>query len=122
MLNDMAAQGDIQYLQTHWIEHINVLSAVFILIASDIILTPYPWLTSPSPVCREADLVTAHEFGHNWGSEHDPDMPECSPSASKGGSYLMYTYSVSGYDLNNKVREPLSTRALRGMKGVRDQS
>ena len=47
--------------------------------------------------------MTAHEFGHNWGSEHDPDMPECSPSASKGGSYLMYTYSVSGYDLNNKV-------------------
>jgi hypothetical protein len=46
---------------------------------------------------------TAHEFGHNWGSEHDPDNPECSPSASQGGSYLMYTYSVSGYDLNNKV-------------------
>ena len=30
---------------------------------------------------READLVTAHEFGHNWGSEHDPDVPECSASA-----------------------------------------
>ncbi|CAL8144460.1 unnamed protein product [Orchesella dallaii] len=55
-------------------------------------------------ITREADLVTAHEFGHNWGSEHDPDNPECSPSASQGGSYLMYTYSVSGYDLNNKVR------------------
>lgn len=55
-------------------------------------------------ITREADLVTAHEFGHNWGSEHDPDMPECSPSASQGGSYLMYTYSVSGYDVNNKVR------------------
>ena len=24
-------------------------------------------------ITREADLVTAHEFGHNWGSEHDPD-------------------------------------------------
>lgn len=21
-------------------------------------------------ITREADLVTAHEFGHNWGSEH----------------------------------------------------
>ena len=52
---------------------------------------------------READLVTAHELGHNWGSEHDPDLPECSPPASQGGSYLMYTYSVSGYDVNNKV-------------------
>lgn len=47
--------------------------------------------------------MTAHEFGHNWGSEHDPDIPECSPSASQGGSFLMYTYSVSGYDVNNKV-------------------
>lgn len=54
-------------------------------------------------ITREADLVTAHEFGHNWGSEHDPDIPECSPSSSQGGSYLMYTYSVSGYDINNKV-------------------
>ena len=53
---------------------------------------------------READLVTAHELGHNWGSEHDPDLPECSPPASQGGSYLMYTYSVSGYDVNNKVK------------------
>ena len=26
--------------------------------------------------------MTAHEFGHNWGSEHDPDVPECSPSVS----------------------------------------
>ena len=35
-------------------------------------------------ITREADLVTAHEFGHNWGSEHDPDSNECSPSASQG--------------------------------------
>lgn len=56
-------------------------------------------------ITREADLVTAHEFGHNWGSEHDPDIQECSPSASQGGSYLMYTYSVSGYDVNNKVNK-----------------
>ena len=27
--------------------------------------------------------MTAHEFGHNWGSEHDPDTSECSPSASQ---------------------------------------
>ena len=62
---------------------------------------------------READLVTAHEFGHNWGSEHDPDVPECSPSASHGGSYLMYTYSVSGYDVNNKKFSPCSLRFIR---------
>ncbi|XP_039295084.1 ADAM 17-like protease isoform X3 [Nilaparvata lugens] len=64
-------------------------------------------------ITREADLVTAHEFGHNWGSEHDPDINECSPSASQGGSYLMYTYSVSGYDVNNKRFSPCSLRSIR---------
>ncbi|KYM82905.1 ADAM 17-like protease [Atta colombica] len=64
-------------------------------------------------ITREADLVTAHEFGHNWGSEHDPDISECSPSASQGGSYLMYTYSVSGYDVNNKRFSPCSLRSIR---------
>uniref|UniRef100_A0A1B6LAR2 Peptidase M12B domain-containing protein n=1 Tax=Graphocephala atropunctata TaxID=36148 RepID=A0A1B6LAR2_9HEMI len=64
-------------------------------------------------ITREADLVTAHEFGHNWGSEHDPDIPECSPSASQGGSFLMYTYSVSGYDVNNKRFSPCSLRSIR---------
>jgi len=57
--------------------------------------------------------VTAHEFGHNWGSEHDPDVPECSPGASQGGSFLMYTYSVSGYDVNNKRFSPCSLRSIR---------
>ena len=57
--------------------------------------------------------MTAHEFGHNWGSEHDPDSSECSPSASQGGSYLMYTYSVSGYDINNKKFSPCSLRFIR---------
>ncbi|CAG2123454.1 unnamed protein product, partial [Medioppia subpectinata] len=32
-------------------------------------------------ITREAVLVTAHEFGHNWGSEHDPHTEECSPPA-----------------------------------------
>ncbi|XP_045775593.1 ADAM 17-like protease [Maniola jurtina] len=64
-------------------------------------------------ITREADLVTAHEFGHNWGSEHDPDVAECSPAASHGGSYLMYTYSVSGYDVNNKRFSPCSLRSIR---------
>lgn len=54
-------------------------------------------------ITKEMMLVTAHEFGHNWGSEHDPHTKMCSPGADDGGSYLMYTYSVSGYDPNNKV-------------------
>ena len=42
-------------------------------------------------------------LGHNWGSEHDPDTSECSPSSAGGGKYIMYTYSVSGIDSNNQV-------------------
>lgn len=51
---------------------------------------------------QQAELVTAHELGHNWGAEHDPDTSSCSPSSLFGsGKYLMYAYSVSGYDSNN---------------------
>ncbi|XP_044761220.1 ADAM 17-like protease [Coccinella septempunctata] len=64
-------------------------------------------------ITREAELVTAHEFGHNWGSEHDPDIPECSPSSRNNGSYLMYSYSVTGYDKNNKEFSPCSIRSIR---------
>ncbi|CAG0903094.1 unnamed protein product [Darwinula stevensoni] len=66
-------------------------------------------------ITREAALVTAHEFGHNWGSEHDPDLPECSPRASAGGSYIMYTYSVSGFDINNQKFSPCSLRSIRAV-------
>ncbi len=53
---------------------------------------------------REAELVTAHEFGHNWGSEHDPVDSVCSPeSGPGGGNYLMYAYSNQGHDRNNNV-------------------
>lgn len=61
---------------------------------------------------QEADLVTTHEFGHNWGSEHDPDTTECSPNAFKGGKHIMYTYSVSGYDPNNHIFSPCSRRSM----------
>ncbi|CAG0914539.1 unnamed protein product [Notodromas monacha] len=54
----------------------------------------------------EADLITAHELGHAWGSEHDPDTAECSPSAGPGGKYLMHAYSVSGTLPNHKVSLP----------------
>ncbi len=50
-----------------------------------------------------AELVTAHELGHSWGAPHDPGTPECTPTAAKGGPFLMYTYAVSGYSPNNYV-------------------
>ncbi|XP_043118868.1 disintegrin and metalloproteinase domain-containing protein 17a isoform X1 [Puntigrus tetrazona] len=52
---------------------------------------------------KEADLVTTHELGHNFGAEHDPDnIPACAPSDDQGGKYVMYPIAVSGDHVNNK--------------------
>ncbi|KAG9465275.1 hypothetical protein GDO78_018577, partial [Eleutherodactylus coqui] len=53
---------------------------------------------------KEADLVTTHELGHNFGSEHDPDsMEDCAPSEDRGGKFVMYPIAVSGDHQNNKM-------------------
>ncbi|XP_040916424.1 disintegrin and metalloproteinase domain-containing protein 17a [Toxotes jaculatrix] len=52
---------------------------------------------------KEADLVTTHELGHNFGSEHDPDnIRYCAPSDDQGGKFVMYPIAVSGDHVNNK--------------------
>uniref|UniRef100_A0A673M585 Probable E3 ubiquitin-protein ligase RNF144A-A n=1 Tax=Sinocyclocheilus rhinocerous TaxID=307959 RepID=A0A673M585_9TELE len=52
---------------------------------------------------KEADLVTTHELGHNFGAEHDPDnIVPCAPSDDQGGKYVMYPIAVSGDHVNNK--------------------
>lgn len=52
---------------------------------------------------KEADLVTTHELGHNFGAEHDPDnIPPCAPSDDNGGKFVMYPIAVSGDHVNNK--------------------
>lgn len=56
---------------------------------------------------QEADLVTTHELGHNFGAEHDPDdLPDCAPREDQGGKYVMYPIAVSGDHVNNKVPPP----------------
>ncbi|KAG7214993.1 hypothetical protein INR49_022909 [Caranx melampygus] len=38
---------------------------------------------------KEADLVTTHELGHNFGAEHDPDnIPYCAPERTRVGTFL----------------------------------
>lgn len=48
----------------------------------------------------QASIITAHELGHNWGSQHDPAKCQLGPP---GGNYIMYAYSVSGLDPNNDI-------------------
>ncbi|TRY85968.1 hypothetical protein DNTS_015375 [Danionella cerebrum] len=52
---------------------------------------------------KEADLVTTHELGHNFGAEHDPDnIAACAPNDDQGGKFVMYPIAVSGDHANNK--------------------
>lgn len=61
---------------------------------------------------QEADLVTAHEIGHNWGSEHDPGEGRCAPSSFDNGKFIMYPYAVSGYETNNQKFSPCSKKYI----------
>uniref|UniRef100_UPI0037E785BF disintegrin and metalloproteinase domain-containing protein 17 isoform X3 n=1 Tax=Semicossyphus pulcher TaxID=241346 RepID=UPI0037E785BF len=62
---------------------------------------------------KEADLVTTHELGHNFGAEHDPDnIPYCAPREDQGGKYVMYPIAVSGDHVNNKMFSNCSKRSI----------
>ncbi|XP_065186629.1 disintegrin and metalloproteinase domain-containing protein 10-like [Sycon ciliatum] len=45
-------------------------------------------------------ITTTHEFGHNFGSPHDPDGP-CVPGGSDG-NYIMYYSATDGTKPNNQ--------------------
>nr|XP_039256127.1 ADAM 17-like protease [Styela clava] len=52
----------------------------------------------------EADLVTTHELGHNFGAEHDNgEVKACSPGQSNNGNFIMYPAAVSGEHENNDM-------------------
>ncbi|XP_049445825.1 disintegrin and metalloproteinase domain-containing protein 17 isoform X2 [Epinephelus fuscoguttatus] len=62
---------------------------------------------------KEADLVTTHELGHNFGAEHDPDnIRDCAPREDQGGKYVMYPIAVSGDHVNNKMFSNCSKRSI----------
>lgn len=61
-------------------------------------------------ITRQADLVVAHELGHNLGAEHDSKT--CRPSISLGGPYLMHPYAVLGFDPNNRFLSNCSKTAI----------
>ncbi|XP_041831406.1 disintegrin and metalloproteinase domain-containing protein 17 [Melanotaenia boesemani] len=70
---------------------------------------------------KEADLVTTHELGHNFGAEHDPDnVLYCAPREDQGGKYVMYPIAVSGDHVNNKLFSNCSKRSI--VKRLRSQA
>ncbi|TRY55956.1 hypothetical protein DNTS_011341 [Danionella cerebrum] len=62
---------------------------------------------------KEADLVTTHELGHNFGAVHDPDdVSYCAPREDQGGKYVMYPIAVSGDHSNNKLFSDCSKTSI----------
>nr|ATY70072.1 ADAM17 [Oopsacas minuta] len=63
------------------------------------------FLNFGQPTARGVTIVTvAHEWGHNFGSPHDPlESTLCSPGASgnPNGNYLMYARATDGTQVNN---------------------
>ncbi|CAH1251914.1 ADAM10 [Branchiostoma lanceolatum] len=64
-------------------------------------------------------ISVVHEFGHGFGSPHDPE--ECRPGGAQG-NYVMYPYATDGRNPNNddfSVCSKQSMRPVMAIKGTR---
>ncbi|XP_035671582.1 disintegrin and metalloproteinase domain-containing protein 10-like isoform X1 [Branchiostoma floridae] len=73
-----------------------------------------------SQMSRAVTIISVvHEFGHGFGSPHDPE--ECRPGGAQG-NYVMYPYATDGRKPNNddfSVCSKQSMRPVMAIKGIR---
>ncbi|XP_037090955.1 disintegrin and metalloproteinase domain-containing protein 10-like [Pollicipes pollicipes] len=67
-------------------------------------------------------VTFAHEVGHNFGSQHDPDKnKECTPGG-ENGNYIMFARATSGDKRNNDRFSPCSLRSIEPVLRVKARS
>eukprot|EP00038_Savillea_parva_P005656 m.159444 g.159444 ORF g.159444 m.159444 type:complete len:777 (-) comp11794_c0_seq1:185-2515(-) len=60
----------------------------------------------------QTSLVMTHEFGHNWGSQHDPQVNGALPA---DGVFIMYAFANQGTAPNN---DDFSEQSIAGISAV----
>lgn len=61
---------------------------------------------------KVSEVTFAHELGHGFGSQHDPDNKDCAPGGTKG-NYIMYARATSGDRYNNNKFSNCSLKSIR---------
>lgn len=61
---------------------------------------------------RVSEITFAHELGHGFGSQHDPDTEACAPGKPEG-NFIMFDKATSGIEPNNDRFSPCSKNSIK---------